>query len=343
MSRPLTFLVTAIAVACVALFALLPMTKIVRHGATIEAVSAEVTSPSFKMSDSEAAPRLQAPASNDAAESGAPDVDGEMTVRIDGQVSNASGETLTDLEILLEAEGVDNNEVTSSSLFSDQYGNFTLQLVPARQYRLEIAAAGAYAGYRLEAFTASTAEALQRIVLERVELVDVDGLIVDTDFAPVADFELNLQHQSLDYPSRAIRSDSSGYFSLKGFPAGEWSLATSQPDYFQIKGLKLQPGEYRNLTLMIDRGSYHLAGWVRDSWGSPLAEVIITLKSDFSTDEYHSFSYRSVATDANGTFEFGSLGGHPMTLGIYANGFKTYIRQHEFQSFSDTLEIVLEP
>ena len=343
MSRPLTFLVTTIGVACVALFLLLPMTKIARHGAIIEAESKQVAEPRLATSDVGAAPRLQAPASNDAGASDAPVTDAEKTVRTDGQVGNASGEALGGVEIVLETEAGDGKEVVSSTLFSDRYGSFTLQLVPARQYRLEIAAAGDYAGYRLEAFTDSTAEPLQNIVLERVERVDVDGLIVDTDLAPVADFELNLQHQSLDYPERSIRSDSSGYFSLKGFPAGEWSFATSQPDYFQIKGLRLQPGEYRNLTLMIDRGNYHLSGWVGDDNGAPLAQVQVTLKSAFAADGYHSFSYRSAVTDDNGAFEFDQLGGHPLTLGIYATGFESLIQRHEFESFSDLVEIRLRP
>jgi hypothetical protein len=151
-----------------------------------------------------------------------------------------------------------------------------------------------------------------------------------------------LRHLSLDYPDRVIRSDSSGFFSLKGFPAGAWRIANSQSDYFRIKGLELKPGEYRSLTLMIDRGSYHLSGWVRDSYSTPLAEVIVTLKSAFATDEYHSFSFRSKATDANGAFEFAGLGGHQLTIGIYATGFKTYVQQYDFNSFSDSLEIVLE-
>ena len=108
------------------------------------------------------------------------------------------------------------------------------------------------------------------------------------------------------------------------------------------KGLELLPGEYRNLTLVIDQGSYYLSGWVSDGFGAPLPEVIITLKSAFATEGYHSFSYRSVATDSNGAFEFAGLGGHQLTIGVYANGFKTYIKQHDFSSFSDALEIVLE-
>jgi hypothetical protein len=93
---------------------------------------------------------------------------------------------------------------------------------------------------------------------------------------------------------------------------------------------------------MIDRGSYHLSGWVRDGYGTPLAQVTVTLKSAFATDEYHSFSHRSITTDVNGAFEFAQLGGNQLTIAVYAAGFETYISQHNFSSFSDRLEIVLE-
>ena len=266
----------------------------------------------------------------------------EATVPVSGSVSNAFGSALPGINIELESKGFDGEEIVKSRVVTDRYGGFTLQLAPARQYRLAIDADGDYAGYTLDGFTDSSAERLQNIVLERVELIDVDGLIVDTDLLPVADFELTLRHLLLEYPDRSIRSDSSGYFSLRGFPAGEVRIATNQSDYFRIKGLELRPGEYRNLTLMIDRGSYHLTGWVRDANSTPLAEVIVTLKSAFATDDYHSFSYRSVATDSNGAFEFSNLGGHQLTLGIYAQGFATHIQQHNFTSFSDNIDIVLK-
>jgi hypothetical protein len=342
MGRPLTFLIFAIAIACVALYMLLPLSKLALHSAAIE------TTEPAPLPQSTDTPMLGSsrPALSTATEAVVETVDTDaaarQTVAVSGHVSNDSGAPLAGLDIALESKGFDGEKVATARVVSDQYGGFTLQLVPARQYKISIAAGGDYAGFTLDGFTDSDAERLQNIVLERVELVDVDGLIVDTDLAPVADFELNLRHLTLEYPDRIIRSDSSGYFSVKGFPAGEVRISTNKSDYYYIKGLELRPGEYRNLTLMIDRGSYHLSGWVHDTNGAPLAEIIVTLKSAFATDEYHSFSYRSVTTDSNGVFEFSGLGGHQLTLGVYGAGFRTQIRKYDFQSFSDTLEIVLE-
>ena len=343
MARPLSFLILALAVGCAALFALLPMSKIAEHRDKVEAQPTKL--PAVVEVDEQTTTRQPGDLPHDDVDTIDTNEPAELeqdTLPISGRVGDRSGAALAGLEIEIESKGFDGENISSARVVSDQLGAFTLQMVPERQYSLSISAAGDYAGFSLDAITDKDTERLQNIVLERVELVDVDGLIVDTNLSPVGDFELTLRHLSLDYPERIIRSDSSGYFSLKGFPAGAWRIASNQSDYFRIKGIELKPGEYRNLTLKIDRGGYHLSGLVRDNYGAPLAEVVITLKSAFATEEYHSFSYRSISTDVNGAFEFAGLGGHQLTIGVYATGFETHIQQHDFNSFSDSLEIVLE-
>jgi len=342
MGRPLSFLIAAIAVGSVALFMLVPMSKLAQQGAGIEATRSVETQTRLADREPVAAKLIVQPLPEVPGNASEPDSPVEATVPIYGRVGNSLGNALPGIYIELESKGFDGEKIARLEVTSDRFGEFTLPLVPARQYRLSIDADGEYAGFTLDGFTDTSAESLQAIVLERIEPIDIEGLIVDTNLSPVANFELTLRHLSLNYPDRNIRSDSSGYFSLRGFPAGEVHIATNQSDYFRIKGLELRPGEYRNLTLMIDRGSYRLSGWVRDPDSTPLGEVIVTLKSAFATDEYHSFSYRSVATDSNGAFEFTDLGGHQLTLGIYAPGFATHVQQYDFNSFSDNIDIVLD-
>jgi hypothetical protein len=329
-------------VACVALFLLLPMSKIAQHGDRMEPLP-KLADPPAESTQPVAVPvETRFEAVQPATIEPAPATDIEATVAVSGRVGNAYGAPVADVEIELESKGFDGEEIVRTRVLSDRLGNFILQMVPSRQYLLSIQAHGDYAGYRLEAFTDSSALPLQNIILERLELVDIDGMIVDTNLAPIADFALRLRHLTVDFPDRDIRSDSSGYFSVRGFPAGEWRIASDTSDYYRIKGLEIQPGEYRNLTLMIDRGNYYLSGWVSDANGIPLPGVFITLKSAFATDEYHSFSYRSVESDDNGAFEFADLGGHQVTLGVYRPGFRTLIRKHDFGSYSDNIDIVID-
>ena len=265
------------------------------------------------------------------------------TVGVDGWVGDASGNGLGDIVIEIESHGFDGEQTAAFTTRSNQRGEFSFrQLLPERQYRLNIKPQRDYAAFSIDSFTAETAEALQGIVLERIDLVGADGMIVDTDGAPVADFELSVRSLAAEFPDRVIKSDASGYFRLENFPAGELRIATNASDYYRIKGLVLRPDEYRNLTLIIDKGSYYLSGLVSDRNGAPVQQAQVTLKSAFATGEYHSYSYRSTATDANGRFEFSGLGGKQLTLGIYAAGYKTRIQRHDFVSFSDRVEIVLD-
>jgi len=269
-------------------------------------------------------------------------ITGEKTVTVGGWIGDESGTGLAGVEVEIESRGFDGEEITLHKTTSGQRGEFIfVKLISGRQYKLEIKPSGVYAGFILDAFAAGQANAPGEIILDRISLVDVDGMIVDTNYAPVANFKLEVRSLSVAYPDRSISSDSSGYFSLQAFPAGEVRIATNATDYYRIKGLELRPDEYRNLTLVIDRGNYHLSGWVSDKNGAPLAEVQVTLKSAFATDDYHSYSYRSMVTDANGAFDFSELGGYPITLGAYADGFVTHVQNYEFQSFSDTLQIRL--
>lgn len=267
----------------------------------------------------------------------------EPGIELSGWVGDVSGSGLGGIKIEIESHGFDGEEIVKEGFISNDRGEFSLEnIVPGRQYKLEIKPQRNYAGYSLDSFTAEDVENLEQIILAQVELVDAEGMIVDTNHAPVADFELSVRSLTTQFPDRVIRSDSTGYFKLEKFPAGELRIATNAADYYRIKGLKLRPDEYRNLMLMIDRGSYHLSGWVSDDNGASLAQVQVTLKSAFASDEYHSFSYRSTVTDDNGGFEFSQLGGHRLTLGIYAKGFSTHIRQHDFKSFADRIEIRLQ-
>lgn len=308
--------------------------------APISSASSPGTEPEQKPNPSLApvTPTRPAPPSDDSGQS----VDVHKFARLTGWVKNDSGTVLSGIQIEVGSSGFDGEKIVTHSAISNQRGEFLFDaLTSGRQYNLEIKPSGEYAGYSLDYFTTDSANAPGEIVLERIELVDVDGMIVDTNHAPIANFELSVHSLTAEFPDRTIRSDSSGYFNLKAFPAGELRIVTNTSDYYRIKGLELRPNEYHNLTLMIDKGSYHLSGWISDTNGAPLREVRVTLKSAFATDEYHSLSYRTTVTDTNGAFEFAELGGHKLTLGIYARGFNTHFQQHEFKSFSDALEIRL--
>ena len=186
--------------------------------------------------------------------------------RVHGLVRNAHGIPLEGIEIVAGTHTANGIELARSSAVSDYRGEFVLeQLLPGRQYSLAITPRDDQVAYDLEPFIAGRTERLQDIVLRHVPMVDVDGMVVDVDRSPVADFEFTVGSLSIEFPPRVVKSDSTGFFSLHDFPAGEIRIATKASDYYRIQGLELRPDVYHNLILIIDRGSHHLAGWVSDA------------------------------------------------------------------------------
>ena len=265
-----------------------------------------------------------------------------LSTTVDGWLGNESGVGLGGLKIEIRSRGREGTGFISYALLSEDNGEFSFEGIRSdHSYRLRIESSEEYAGYTLDPFWVAEHRSHITIILDSLRLIDVDGMIVDTDNSPIANFSITVQNLTTDYPDRIISSDSSGFFKLLAFPAGELKLSTNAPDYFRITGLSLRENEYRNLNLVLDKGAYHLSGWVSDENGAPLGKARVTLSSIFSVDAYQSFSYRSTATDSNGGFEFTRLGGQSHIVRVYAKGFKTYIQNHEFASFSDRLHINL--
>ncbi len=215
-------------------------------------------------------------------------------------------------------------------------------MTPDRPYQLRVAPTDVYAGYSDDSVTFNAAAPRLDIVLERIVLVDADGIIVDTSQAPVANFTLRLRSASANIPERVITSDATGYFRLDDFPAGALEINTSGRDFYRIGGLELAADAYNKLTLVVDRGDYHLSGRVGDDAGRPVAGARVTLKGALRQGDSHSYTYRSTLSDDEGGFAFADLGSYRYTLGVHAAGFETQVRDHEFRSFAERLEIRLQ-
>ena len=259
-----------------------------------------------------------------------------------GWVGNASGEGLGGRKVAIRAQAGQQAGIKYYTVITTSNGEFLFEGVHADvTYKLAIEADEQYAGYTLEPLRVSRQTPRLTIILDRLNMVDIEGLIVGVDNAPVADFGINVQNLSLAYPDRRITSDSSGFFALRAFPAGKLKFSTTAPDYFKITNLWLHANNHRNLRLVIDKGSHLLSGWISDENGVPLGKARITLAAKFSNDGYQSHSNRSMVTDGSGYYQFSQLGEIEHTVSVYANGYATYELDHRFSSFSDQLDIRL--
>ncbi|MDH3761552.1 MAG: carboxypeptidase-like regulatory domain-containing protein [Gammaproteobacteria bacterium] len=262
--------------------------------------------------------------------------------RLVGRVVDSNGRGLAGIMIRIRTLREFNREFILRQALTDDDGGFVLDdLDPLGSYLLFTEAHADYPAYRRDGFTLDMAPEPFEIRLQRLDLVDIEGTVVDVEHVPVADFTLTVESLGSNYPSRVVTSDASGYFRLDAFPVGELKIYTATPEYFRILGLSARADEYPSLSLVIDRGRYRLTGFIVDERDMPVASERITLKSLIDGGEYRSQASRTGHSDTSGYFEFSGLGGIAHTLGVYANGYKPHIEYHQFQSFADHLEIRL--
>jgi len=272
--------------------------------------------------------------------------DNPDSVRLSGWVGNDAGVALEAVRIELTALETGDGDNFYLTVFTDAYGNFSLEGVGAGgRYRLSVKPAPEYQGYQDSDFVVGLNPEQINIVLNSLKLVDIDGMILNPEAAPIPNFELQVSNVTTGVHSRKIVSDASGFFSLKDFPLGEISLtsrlASSGAEYFKISGLTLTNDEYRNMVLIVDKGSHHLSGWVSDEYGNGVEKAMVTMTAKLQDGSVEYISYRSQSTDRAGRFAFSNVGGGEHQLSVYANGYDNHDLVHRFDTQSDEIQVSL--
>ncbi len=300
--------------------------------ATANPPAAEIATPTAEVTIQQPPPPASARAATDAS-----------PIAVAGRLTDPDGRPLGGISIELQPRD-DASGASITRRRSDRNGEFRFDAItPGQPYQLRVAPTDAYQGHVNESLTFDAAAPGLDIVLERIILVDADGIVVDTSQAPVPDFTFRLRSATTNLPDRVITSDASGYFRLEGFPAGKLEINTSGRDYYRIQGVELRAEAYNSLTLIVDHGRYRLSGIVVDPDGIPVAGARLTLKGAISAGGYHTYSFRTKTTDTEGDFAFDDLGSYRYTLDVHAAGYETQVRDHEFQSFAEHLDITLQP
>jgi hypothetical protein len=270
--------------------------------------------------------------------------DNPDTVKLSGWVGNELGVALEGARVELTAQEMFDGENYYLTVFSDPGGNFHLDGVRAgEKYRLSVNLAPEYPVFLDPDFSVSLNPQPLNIELKSLKFVDIDGMIMNREAAPVADFEIYVSNVTTGVHSGKIVSDSSGFFSLKHFPVGEISLATRGSDIYEITGLVLTDNEYQNLQLTIDRGNQNLTGWIKGENGIVPQRAMVTLDQTLHEGLVRYHQYRSQATDIDGRFTFSNLGSGEYRITIYAQGYQKQELMHRLRSRSDEVQVTLRP
>ena len=227
--------------------------------------------------------------------------------------------------------------------FSDEQGNFSLEGIEAGEvYKLSAAASSRHSLYVDDSFSVTQNPRQIEIRLQPLRLIDIHGMIVNRHAAPVANFEMYIRNLAAISHVAKIVSDSSGFFKVENFPAGEVDLSTQGPDYFKVSGLSLSEQDSGGLTLIVDVGDYFLSGWVSDENGIAVSKALVTLDSKFLENGIEYSSYRSLGSDSAGRFEFANIDTGNHSISVYANGFERLQLIHSQQTAADEIHLRLK-
>jgi hypothetical protein len=264
------------------------------------------------------------------------------TTTLQGWIRNDIGAGLANQKIRLVSRGGLGPGSVFYVIHSDDKGDFSFEGIRSGlSYKLEVYPPPGYSGFVIHVLNVTQYTPRLDIVLDRLNLIELRGMVVNREATPVPDFKMLLESISTNYPVQTVITDSSGFYSLDNFPLGEVKFSTLAPEYFRISGMMLDRNEAQNLILIVDKGSFYLSGWVSDNNGIPLESARVTLDSNYIDGEIKSYSYRSIHTDNAGTFIFSDLGNYDHLITVYAEGYKKEEIMHSFNTPSDNVHITV--
>lgn len=269
--------------------------------------------------------------------------DDSDSVRLSGRVSNDHGAPLEGARVDLTGLQPGNGNNYYLTVFSEPDGGFVLEGVPAgRKYKLSVNLTPEYSIYLDPDFRVSNDPRPLQIRLKSLKFIDIDGMILNRQGAPVPDFEIDVKNVTTGSHKRTIVSDSSGFFSLRNFPLGEVSFTTRGPEFFRISGLVLTGTEYRNLVLTIDKGSLSLSGWISTESGHIPKRAMVTLdRTDREGPvEYRQYSSQSIGN--TGRFTFAGLSAGEYRLTIFAQSYHRTELKHRLGNQSEEIRVILK-
>ena len=181
------------------------------------------------------------------------------------------------------------------------------------------------------------------IVLEPRAYGRLVGQMVNPDGLPVPEFSLWLRNpDALNQPARLVTGDPQGFFEIDRVEAGSLVFETRGSPLVSITGLRLSPGETKEVTLVLDWGSHRVAGLVMDDMGRPLPASELFVTSVRRDGGLRAHAVRRAVTDDTGYFLVDRVGAGYHTVRVDAPGFRSTTLDHQVGTDSPEVIIRLE-
>jgi hypothetical protein len=236
---------------------------------------------------------------------------------LDGIVTDDAGEPLVGRRVQLRSK----HGRQTQSATTDKAGRYAFSFVEApADYRIVVTGGDGFRDVGKEVHVTTQTNDID-LVASAYDTGTVTGQLANQDGAPIGDFELVLRHAESHEPNAVVRTDSLGYFEIPAAPSGELVISSLSTPAVLVKGLQLEPGERKQLSLVLDWGGHSIQGQVVDPSGSPVPASRVILNWSHRDELVSTQATRRTATDSQGRFAFSNLGPGPHSLKVDAPGF----------------------
>ena len=240
------------------------------------------------------------------------------TITVNGWLGETTGANIQAQVIKL----ISLRETLQYSAISDESGNFSFEGIKRDvEYKVDIKSSENYKRKILENIKITELTSPLYITLESVELVNIEGMVVDRHGGAVRNLSFKLRSDANSIYDTDLKTDDYGRFELQNFPMGDLLFTTQAPKFFKVTGIDLSQIISTDIVIPIDVGPHRISGWISDQHGRPLQGARAILDADFKYNGLNSSSIRTYVTDETGYFEFSSLGPGEHYVTVYAKGY----------------------
>jgi len=264
----------------------------------------------------------------------------QALVEVTGSVRDTEGEPVTGETVQLYSEAARQRYTAVSG----RRGEIRFpEVETSEDYSVSVRPADLYQDYLMHKVEIGVAGAELDVVLEPRSYGKVTGQMVNPDGLPVPEFSLWLRNPgAVNQPARLVTGDHQGLFEIGRVEAGDLVFETRGSPLVSITGLRLNPGETKEVILVLDWGNHQVAGLVMDDMGRPLPASELFVTSVRRDGGLRSQAVRRTVTDETGYFLVDGVGSGYHTVRVNAPGFRAAILDHQVDADSPEIIIRLE-
>jgi len=264
----------------------------------------------------------------------------QTMVEVTGWVRDREGETISGETVQLYSEAARQRYTAVSG----RRGEIHFPSVETSDdYMVSARPADVYQDYVALDVDIGVAGAELDIVLEPRAHGRLVGQMVNPDGRPVPSFSLWLRNrEALNRPPRLVTGDPQGFFEIDRVEAGPLVFETRGSPHVTISGIRLAPGETRDVILVLDWGTHRVSGLVMDDMGRPVSASELFVTSVRDDGGLRSHVVRRAVTDETGFFLVSQVGSGYHTIRVDSPGFRSRVIDHEVGRESPGVIIRLE-